>query len=71
MQTTARGRGRMKASPELANILGISAIAVAVVAVGSGIVALLPDLTIWQVASAYLAPASLAFLVHWWNAQQR
>jgi hypothetical protein len=71
MQTTARERGRSKASPELAHILSLSAAAVIVLALGAGIAALLPDPSVWQVASAFLAPAGLAFLIHWWNAQER
>jgi hypothetical protein len=70
MQITTRERGRLRASPELAALLAKSGAALAVVGTGSGIVAVLPDPSLWQVAAAYLAPAGLAFLVHWWNAQQ-
>ena len=41
------------------------------VVMGAGIAALLPEPSLWQVISAFLAPAGLAFLVHWWNAQER
>lgn len=69
-QTTARERARFRAPPELVNILGTSGAILAVVAAGSAIVSVMPDPTVWQFASAYLAPASLAFAVYWWIAQR-
>jgi hypothetical protein len=44
--------------------------AAAVLASGAAIAAVLPEPSLWQQAAAFLAPAGLAFLVHWWNAQQ-
>lgn len=64
----ARARGRIPA--EITNILGTSAAILAVVATGSAIVAAWPDLTVWQSAGAYLAPAALAFAAYWWIAQK-
>ena len=70
-QSTMRDRHGLKLSPELASILGFSAAAVVVVVVGSGIVAVMPDPNVWQIAAAYLAPASLAFVARWWMDQER
>jgi hypothetical protein len=44
--------------------------ALAVVAVGAGLSAALPEPSPWLTASAYLAPASLAFAAYWWMAQR-
>ena len=65
-----RERGRFRPPPELVNILGTSGAILGVVATGSAIVSVLPDPSVWQFASAYLAPASLAFAVYWWIAQK-
>jgi hypothetical protein len=69
-QSTTRGRPAIRLAPELTNILGTSGAILAVVAAGSGIVAVLPDPTVWQTAAAYAAPASLAFAIYWWIAQK-
>jgi len=64
-----RWAGR-KAPPEVTGVMGGSAALLAIVASGSGIAALLPDPNAWQFAAAYLAPASVAFLIYWWVAQR-
>jgi hypothetical protein len=66
-QLKSRARARIVPSPELVHAVGA---AVAVLASGAALVAILPEPTLWQEAAAFLAPAGLAFLVHWWNAQQ-
>jgi hypothetical protein len=66
----AHERSGFKAPPELVNILGTSGAILAVVAAGSGIVALIPDPGVWQFAAAYGAPASLAYAAYWWIAQR-
>ena len=70
-QTQAHRRAGLKPSPELMSIAGASAALAAVVAAGSGIVAVLPDPSTWELAAAFVAPASLAFAVYWWIAQER
>jgi hypothetical protein len=67
---TVHQRSGVRLPPELVNIGGTSAAILAVVAAGSGIVALLPNPDTWQTAAAYLAPASLAFAAYWWIAQR-
>lgn len=67
---TLRDRSGSRLPPELLNILGTSAAILAVVALGSAIVAVLPHPDTWQTAAAYLAPASLAFAIYWWVAQK-
>jgi hypothetical protein len=69
-RTHARKPGGLKLPSELVNILGTSLALLAVVAIGSAIVTVLPDPDTWQVAAAYLAPASLAFAAYWWIAQK-
>lgn len=69
-QSTTRSRTGFKLPPEIANIVGTAGAIFAVVAVGSGIVAVLPDPSLWQTAAAYLAPAGLAFAAYWWIAQK-
>jgi len=70
MQQASKARPGARIPAELANIVGTSAAILAVVATGSAIVAAWPDLTEWQFAGAYLAPAGLAFAVYWWIAQK-
>lgn len=67
---SGRERGRLKAPPELVNILGTAGALFAVVATGSAIIAVLPDPSVWQFAAAYLTPAGLAFAAYWWVAQK-
>ncbi|RAK50880.1 hypothetical protein [Phenylobacterium deserti] len=56
---------------ELVAIVGFAAAIFAVVGAGSMISAALPDpVSPWLVASAYLAPASMAFAIYWWIAQR-
>lgn len=56
---------------ELVAIAGFGAAIFAVVAAGSMISAALPEpVSPWLVASAYLAPASMAFAIYWWIAQR-
>lgn len=69
-QTQVRQRTTPKLPSEVVNIVGTSAALAAVVAAGSGIVALLPEPSAWEFAAAYLAPGSLAFLAYWWIAQK-
>ena len=69
-RTSVRHRSSAKLPPEVANIVGATGAIFAVVATGSGILAVLPDPSMWQTAAAYLAPASLAFAAHWWIAQE-
>lgn len=69
-QTSVRHRGSVKLPLEVANIVGAAGAIFAVVATGSGILAVLPDPSVWQTAAAYLAPASLAFAAYWWIAQE-
>ena len=66
----ARRQSWVKLPPEVTNILGVSGIILAVVAIGSAISAVLPDPDAWQVAASYVAPASLAFAIHWWMSQK-
>lgn len=66
----ARRQSWVKLSPEISNILGVSAVAVVVVAIGSAISAVLPNPDVWQVTASFVAPASLAFAVHWWMSQK-
>ena len=66
-QTTVRARALPKPPPELIHAAGAFA---AVIASGAAIAAVLPEPSLWQQAAAFLAPAGLAFLIHWWNAQQ-
>ena len=66
----ARRDGGVKIPPELTNIIGISGAAIAVVAIGSVIAAVLPRPDMMQVVAAYGLPASLAFAVYWWLAQK-
>jgi hypothetical protein len=61
----------LRVPPEVANIVGTAAAIFAAVAAGAGIVSLLPeDASPWLIASAYGAPAGLAFLAYWWIAQK-
>ncbi|MFN3514584.1 MAG: hypothetical protein ACK41C_16185 [Phenylobacterium sp.] len=61
----------LRVPPEVVNVAGTAAAIFAVVAAGAGIVSLLPDqASPWLVASAYGAPAGLAFLAYWWIAQK-
>lgn len=69
-QTTTRPRAGLRLPPEILNIVGTAGAIFAVVATGSGIVAVMPDATLWQTAAAYLAPAGLAFAAYWWIAQK-
>lgn len=69
-QSQVRSRNGLKLPPELINIVGTSAALGAVVAIGSTIVAVLPDPTAWEFAAAYLAPGAVAFLAYWWIAQK-
>ena len=69
-QTTTRPRTGLKLPPEVVNIVGTAGAIFAVVATGSGIVAVLPEPSLWQTAAAYLAPAGLAFAAYWWIAQK-
>ena len=55
---------------EFISIGGAVAAALGVVAAGAGLSAALPDPSPWLTASAYLAPASLAFAAYWWMAQR-
>jgi hypothetical protein len=66
-KTTSRARARILPRPELVHAAGAAAV---VLASGAAIAAVLPEPSLWQQAAAFLAPAGLAFLVHWWNAQQ-
>jgi hypothetical protein len=60
-----KGRGPAEFS------LGAAVVAaLGVVAVGAGLSAALPEPSPWLTASAYLAPASLAFAAYWWMAQR-
>ncbi|MBI1197171.1 MAG: hypothetical protein GC203_04845 [Phenylobacterium sp.] len=68
--STVRDRSGVRFPPELANIVGTSGAILAVVALGSGIVAVLPNPDTWQTAAAYLGPAGLAFAAYWWVAQK-
>lgn len=68
--STARDRSGARLPPELVNILGTSGAILGVVAVGSAIMAVLPNPDTWQTAAAYLGPASLAFAAYWWVAQK-
>ncbi|TAJ73561.1 MAG: hypothetical protein EPO51_04940 [Phenylobacterium sp.] len=70
MQQATKARTGVRIPAEIANIVGTSAAILAVVATGSGIAAAWPDLSEWQFAGAYLAPAALAFAVYWWVAQK-
>jgi hypothetical protein len=67
---TVHQRSGLRLPPELVNIGGTSAAILAVVAAGSGILAVLPSPDVWQTAAAYLAPAGLAFAAYWWIAQR-
>jgi len=69
-QTDVRERPGVRLSPDMAKMLGASGAFVAVAALGSAIVAVLPEPSALQVAAAYLAPASLAFVAYWWVAQK-
>ena len=69
-QTTTRPKTGFKPPPEVVNIVGTAGAIFAVVATGSGVVALLPEPSLWQTAAAYLAPAGLAFAAYWWIAQK-
>jgi hypothetical protein len=66
----ARRQPWVKLSPEVINILGISAVVLVVLAIGSAISAVLPNPDVWQVTASFAAPASLAFAVHWWMSQK-
>ena len=55
---------------EFINIGGGVAAALGVVAAGACLTAALPEPSPWLTASAYLAPASLAFAAYWWIAQR-
>lgn len=70
MPNQARRSGDVKTLPELSSILGATGALVAIAAIGSGIAALLPDPDVWQLTSAFLAPASLAFVAWWWATQK-
>jgi hypothetical protein len=56
-----------KAPSDAVAVLGA---ALGVLAAGSAIAAVLPEPTLWMLAAAYLAPASLAFAIHWWISQR-
>jgi hypothetical protein len=70
--TSSRRRAFLQVAPkELVTMGGTAVAALAVVATGAGIAAALPDpASPWLVASAYLAPASIAFAAYWWIAQK-
>lgn len=70
MQQVGKRRPGVRIPVEIANIVGTAAAILTVVATGSAIVTAVPDLTVWQVAGAYLAPGALAFAVYWWIAQK-
>ena len=56
---------------EIAQRLSQAVALVAVVASGVLISAALPHgASIWFVASSYMAPASIAFVAHWWMSQR-
>jgi hypothetical protein len=67
MRAEIRRQAQGRTSAEL---WGWAAVAAAVIAVGTGMAALLPHPQAWEIAAAYLAPASLAFVAYWWNAQK-
>lgn len=69
-QTQAPQRSGFKLPAELVNIVGTSAALAAVVAIGSAVVAVLPEPGAWTFAAAYIAPAGLAFAIYWWIAQK-
>lgn len=71
-RTAARAATRARAVPtELANILGVGGALLAVVAVGAGVSAALPQAASpWLFAAAYGAPAAVAFTIHWWIDQR-
>lgn len=57
---------------EIRNLATLVATAVAVVALGVGIAAVLPEAASpWLSISAFAAPAGLAFLAYWWIDQRR
>jgi hypothetical protein len=68
MPSNSVRRGRVPA--EFISVGGGVAAALGVVAVGAGLSAALPEPSPWLTASAYLAPASLAFAAYWWMAQK-
>ena len=70
MPDQARPRAEARTAPDLGIILSATGALIAIVAIGSGIAALLPDPDVWQLASAFLAPASLAFVAWWWATQK-
>lgn len=68
MPSNSVRKGRMPA--EILNIGGTAVAILAVVGVGAGLSAALPEPSPWLTAAAYLAPASLAFAAYWWIAQR-
>ena len=71
--TLVRGEAlRARRLPKELAVIGGFAVAIfAVVATGSMIAAALPQPgSPWLLASAYLAPASMAFAIYWWIAQR-
>ncbi|MDB5444990.1 MAG: hypothetical protein JWQ97_307 [Phenylobacterium sp.] len=71
-KSAERGQARVRAVPaELMNIIGLIAALFGVVATGVAISAALPHgADPWLNASAYGAPAAVAFAVYWWIAQR-
>jgi len=69
MPTSSVRKGRVPT--ELISVGGGVVATVGVVAAGAGLAAALPQDSPWLTASAYLAPASLAFAAYWWMAQRR
>ena len=70
MQAKAERGRSFRIAPQTLNILGMVALALAVLASGALIARLLPDPSLFDLAAAYLGPASLAFAAHWWMAQK-
>lgn len=59
-------------APDIRTFAGLAAAAIAVLATGAGIAAILPDaVSPWLSISAFGAPAALALMAYWWVDQRR